>query len=483
MTTDSGHANRLEQTGISLIPDHERRGRARDLGWLWAGSTLTMQTVLFGSFLPYLGLSLLQCAVIIALGNLAWAIVGYASLQGPAAGTSIFAITRASLGVRGGRIPAFLNWVTQVLYETLGLSIIALAVIALLDRAGVPTGGTGLKVGIVILAAAVQLVLPLLGHAAIMRAVRLMTLPFLVLFIILTFLTIPHVSTAGESGGIVAILGGFALVLAGGSFGWVVNASDYSRYLPAATSRRGIVTAVSVGGYLSTTPLMILGAAIASIPDFGGDVISGLPAIFPAWFVVPYLIFVIAQSYGVNSVDMYSSSLTLQAVGMPLRQWQATSIDCLLSATLTVAVLLSPSFNNAIAGIILFVMVWIAPWSAIFLVDWTLRRHAEGRYHREALFLHGPGPYWGTGGYRLPALLALLVGAAVSLLCINTAVYTGPIAAALGGADLSIPVGFLVGGVIYWAAARSEITRTATAPVTVRPITPHTPPSLSEATA
>ena len=476
--TPSGPANHLEQTGISLIPDQERRGRARDLGWLWAGSTLTMQTVLFGSFLPSLGLSLAQCAVIIAVGNLMWVVVGYASLQGPAAGTSIFAITRAPFGVRGGRLPALLNWLTQVLYETLGLSVIALAVIALLDRAGIPTGGTGMVVCVVIVAAVVQLALPLLGHASIMKALRWMTIPFLALFIVLTILTVPHVSASGQSGGIVAILGGFALVLAGGSFAWVVNASDYSRYLPASTPRRGIITAVTIGGYLATTPLMILGAAVASIPTFGGDIISGLPAIFPAWFVVPYLIFVIAQNYGVNSIDMYSSSLTLQAVGLPLRQWQATSIDCLLSATLTVAVLLSPSFNNAIAGIILFVMVWIAPWSAIFLIDWSLRRHTPGRYDRDALFHTGPGPYWGTGGYRIPAILALLVGAAASLACISTSLYVGPVAAALGGADLSIPAGFVVAGALYWATARSDITSAATTSITVPATTP-----LTEATA
>lgn len=446
----------LEQTGISLIPDHERRGRARDLGWLWAGTTLTMQTVLFGSFLPYLGLSLVQCVVIVAVGNLMWAVVGYASLQGPAAGTSIFAITRASFGVRGGRIPAFLNWVTQVLYETLGLSVIALAVIALLDRAGIATGGTGLIVGVVVVAAVVQLVLPLLGHASIMKALRWMTIPFIVLFVVLTILTVPHVATDAPSGGIVAILGGFALVLAGGSFAWVVNASDYSRYLPADTSRKGIITAVSVGGYLSTTPLMILGAAVASIPDFGGDIISGLPAIFPAWFVVPYLLFVIAQNYGVNSIDMYSSSLTLQAVGMPLRQWQATSLDCALSAALTIAVLLSPSFNGAIAGIILFVMVWIAPWSAVFLTDWALRRG----YQRDVLFVTGPGPYWGTNGFRIPALAALLCGALASLAFISTSVYVGPLAAALGGADLSIPAGFAVAAAIYWVATRREFAAT-----------------------
>ncbi|TQS45875.1 purine-cytosine permease family protein [Cryptosporangium phraense] len=457
---------RIEQTGIALIPDAERRGRARDLGWLWAGTTLTMQTVLFGSFLPYLGLNLVQCAVVIVLGNLAWVVVGYASLQGAAAGTSIFAITRASFGTRGGRIPAFLNWLTQILYETLGLSVIALALLALLDRAGLSTGGTATTVALVVVAAVVQLVLPLLGHAWIMRALRWMTPPFVALFIVLTILAAPKVSIDGPAGGAAAIAGGFALVLAGGSFAWVVNASDYSRYLPASTSRRGIVTAVSVGGFLSTTPLMILGAAVASIPAFGGDIISGLPSAFPAWFVVPYLVFVIAQNYGVNAVDMYSSSLTLQAVGLPLRQWQATTLDCALSSVLTITVLLSPSVNTAISNIILFVMVWIAPWSAVFLTDWALRR---GRYDRQALFEPGPGPYWGTAGYRVPALVALGAGAAASLACINTAVFVGPVARALGGADLSIPAGFLVAAVVFLLTSRTPAT--APAPLLVSEVT------------
>jgi purine-cytosine permease-like protein len=448
----------MEQMGITHIPASLRRGRPRDLAWLWAGTNLTMQTVLFGSFLPYLGLSFWQCVALIAIGNLTWGVVGYASLQGPAAGTSIFAISRASFGLRGGRIVALLSWVTQVLYETLGLSVIALAGLALLDRAGVHSNA-GLKVALVIVGSAIQMVLPLFGHAWIMRVLRLLTFPFLVLFIVLTALTWSKVSTSGHSGGLAAILSGLAVVLAGGSFAWVVNASDYSRYLPSDSSRRQITLAVSVGGYITTTPLMILGAAITSIPSFGGDIISGLPKTFPAWFVVPYLLFVIVQNYGVNSVDLYSSSLSLQAAGLPLRQWQATTIDCVVSASLTLTVLFSPSFNSAISDIVLFVMVWVSPWSAVFLLDWAMRRRHPNRYEPAALFASRSGPYWVTGGYRVPGLVALVLGAVASACCINTAIFTGPVARAMDGADLSIPAGIVVAGIVYWIGARQQIHR------------------------
>ena len=46
----------------------------------------------------------------------------------------------------------------------------------------------------------------------------------------------------------------------------------------------------------------------------------------------------------------------------------------------------------------------------------------------------------------------------------KTTVYTGPIANALGGADLSIPVGFAVSALVYWALARTSVPAEAAAP-------------------
>jgi len=44
---------------------------------------------------------------------------------------------------------------------------------------------------------------------------------------------------------------------------------------------------------------------------------------------------------------------------------------------------------------------------------------------------------------------------------IDTTVYAGPIATALGGADLSIPVGFAVTALVYWTLARTSVTAEA----------------------
>ena len=50
------------------------------------------------------------------------------------------------------------------------------------------------------------------------------------------------------------------------------------------------------------------------------------------------------------------------------------------------------------------------------------------------------------------ALIALVVGFVVSIPFMNaTHPFEGPIATALGGADIAYFVGFIVAGVVYWA--------------------------------
>jgi cytosine/uracil/thiamine/allantoin permease len=57
----------------------------------------------------------------------------------------------------------------------------------------------------------------------------------------------------------------------------------------------------------------------------------------------------------------------------------------------------------------------------------------------------------------LPAFIALGAGVAVSLLAVNTSVYSGELANLLGGADISIFLGMLVSGVGYYVLARHAV--------------------------
>ena len=79
---------------------------------------------------------------------------------------------------------------TQVGYEVVGLALVVAAGLALFGKAGVASS-TGLKVALIIAAAAIQLILPLFGHRAMLRILRVMVPPFVVLFILLAILALP----------------------------------------------------------------------------------------------------------------------------------------------------------------------------------------------------------------------------------------------------------------------------------------------------
>ena len=43
----------------------------------------------------------------------------------------------------------------------------------------------------------------------------------------------------------------------------------------------------------------------------------------PSWVVVIFLLFAIVQLFGINSLDLYSSGVSLQAMGIHLKRYQA----------------------------------------------------------------------------------------------------------------------------------------------------------------
>jgi nucleobase:cation symporter-1, NCS1 family len=109
--------------------------------------------------------------------------------------------------------------------------------------------------------------------------------------------------------------------------------------------------------------------------------------------------------------------------------------------------------------------VWIAPWCAIFLVDWALRRL---RYVPSELQNTGPTSlYWSRGGVFWPAIIAQVIGmfAAISALSatfhlphwLNEVTYHN------NGADFSIFLGMGVGGAVYYLLAHRAVAGQAAA--------------------
>ncbi len=258
------------------------------------------------------------------------------------------------------------------------------------------------------------------------------------------------------------MMGGLAFTITLSGLGWVESGNDFSRYLPRTASRRGIIGWVFVATAIPQVLLMLLGAAVATYVEINRkDPFSSFPHAFSSWFLVPFLVVAIVQLFAINSMDVYSSGVTLQALGIPIKRWNAVLVDTVIGCGITAYAVFSAGFSRLLSDFVAAVIAWIGPWMAIFLVDWLLRRlrYVPSELQRS----DSGGLYWRQGGIHWPALVAQALGTVASVLAFNQTFYIGPIARAFGGggADFSVFTGILVGGLSYWILARRGVRREA----------------------
>jgi NCS1 family nucleobase:cation symporter-1 len=452
----------VERRGIEHVPQSERWGNPSGLFWMWAGAVWNVEFVYYGAIaVVFLGLSFAQAVLIILLGNLSYVLTGLASLQGPPAGTTTFAISRAPFGPRGNKLPSFFNWVTQVGFEIEGIAFIVFAAIVLTSKAGF-TAGTAAKVIFIILAVAIQAVLPTLGHAAVLKALRWLAIPFVVLFVVLAILTAGKANLHGlaHGAGWGELFVFLALVIAAGGLGWTENGNDYSRYLPASTDKKRIVVAVALGAAIPSALLEILGAAVGTAVPAAANSPTGLVAGFSTGFVVPFLILAIVQLFAINTLDLYSSGVTLQSLIPRLHRLHCVAIDTVVCAALAAYAVFSNNFFGLLTGFLLYIILWLGPWCAIYLVDSYLRRN---RYDHDALLNEGSGSrYFRNGGVHWPAIIAQVAGGVAAFLWLNassggTLASVGPLSSRNEGSDFSVFIGLFVGGVVYYLLAARAV--------------------------
>src|ERR1700678_2661023 len=152
----------VEQRGIDLIPPADQKMKPFGLFWLWAGGIFNVEFLFYGTLIMTFGLSVVQAIAAILVGNLTYAFLGFASLQGPKTGTTAFMVSRAPFGQNGNRLVAFFNWITQVGFEIEGVYFVVATVILLFTLHGTTLNTPG-KIGVIIPAVLIQMVVPLLG--------------------------------------------------------------------------------------------------------------------------------------------------------------------------------------------------------------------------------------------------------------------------------------------------------------------------------
>jgi len=456
--SDGNVAFKVEQRGIELIPDDARTMRPAGLFWLWAGAVWNVEFLVYGALIMSFGLSFGQAVLAIVVGNLFYALLGLASLQGPATGTTAFMVSRAPFGQNGNRIVSFFNWLTQVGFEIEGIVIIVLVLEAMFLRGGLASGA-GLKILFIACAVGVQFLMPFLGHATITKVLRWLSFVFIAVFIVMAILIVPHVHLHAlhQSASWADWTTALVVIISVGGLGWTENGNDYSRYLPRTTPKGKTFWAAALGPAIPSLLLELLGAAAFAIsPKTTG--VTGVPAAFAAWFFWPYMILALPQLFAINTIDLYSSGVTLQALGLGVRRWQAVVIDTVVVAIITALVIFKGNFYTDLSGFLLYIVVWLAPWFAIVMVDYLLRR---GRYEPASLAADRGGLYWRHGGIHWPAVIAQALGMVAAMMWIYAKYfvpsYVGPISSRTSGSDFSWLIGIVVGGLVYWILASREV--------------------------
>ncbi|MER6509276.1 cytosine permease [Nonomuraea sp. NPDC001636] len=452
----------VERNGINAVPDSERRGRPSDLFWPWAGANLSLFGVAFGVYVVGLGLGVVPAVVTGAVGYaLSFLLVGLVAVAGSRSGVPTMTLGRAPFGYQGNKLPAVLSYVSNVGWEIVLVTLSAQSGAAILRRVAPGIPETTATAGCFAVAALVVIAVGVYGHAMIMVVQRYLTYAFVVLTVVYLILMLPKLggsleTTAGPGGWV----GGVILSMTLLGLGWVNCGADYSRYLPAGSRPRSVALWTTLGGALPPVVLLVFGVLLAGgdpklAEAAGGDPVGALAAALPTWFLLPYLLTAIGGFLAGAIMDIYSSGLSMLALGVPVRRHLAVLIDGLLMVLGGYYLLfVSDNFFGTFQAFLAIIGVVMAAWVAIFLVDmWRLRD--GGRAYDERLLRPG-APALNPAG-----LVSLVVASVAGVGLITSA--DRHIAAVVGflmsdelrnstfgAANIGVVIALLLAGVLYF---------------------------------
>ena len=457
---DVGTLN-VEQHGFDHIAESERYLRPRALFTFWLGSNAYLYYVLIGAIVLSLGLSLAATIAAMVLGFAMYLLVGVASVGGARSGLPTMTLTRAPFGVRGNRINTLLAWFELLAFEALNAIFGVFAFVALAAEVGwADSGAAGYVVGTFVVIGISALV-AIYGHRLLFLAQKVFAIGLTAVLVVVAAVTIGTVDWGypGTLEGPAAIgmfLVGTAIVAAA-PLSFLIVCADYPRYLPANTPAGPIVGWTFAGAASISLFLGIVGAALATGgAELSVDPVGGMKPLIPTWLFLIYAVAAAGGSVANNAITFYSSGLTLQAIGLPLRRWRATLLDCVIATVLVLYILLvNQDLATTTANFLAILNVWVGPFGAIWVTDGILRRW---RYEPADIHTNSPASrYWGTSGFKVAGLAALAVGVVVGILTINAPVFQGPLSKVFFDGDLAWIAAPLSGAIAYWLLARRSL--------------------------
>ena len=470
----------IETNGINVIDESERKGSSAGLFWPWTASNISVLAVSYGAFVLSFGIGLTQALVATVVGTVAsFLLVGLVSIAGKRGSAPTLVLSRAAFGRFGNGLPGIVAYLLLVGWETVLVSLATLATATVFDRLGWASGD-GTKAAAFVVVAAVIVAAGVMGFDAIMRIQKWLTIAMIIVTGVYVALTFDEINLdaarALPDGPTSAVVGATVLVLTGFGVGWVNSAADYSRYLPRSSRSAGVVFWPTFGGSLPVVVLVAYGVLLcADDQDLSGaisaDPIGALTTILPTWFLVPFALVAVGGLVAGAILDIYSSGLTLLALGLKVPRWSAAGLDGVLMILGTIYIVwIADDFLSVFIAFLIILGVPMTGWCGIFLADLFMRRYP---YDERALFTRTETGGYGAIRWESVLLLALATGIGWGLVIDTTGAGKGlswlgyllePFG--LGGKDgnwayanLGVPAALVVGFVGYLLLGMAAVRR------------------------
>jgi len=449
------HAEAIQPPGIELhsidwVPNSERHGKVSHLGAIWFVANINLTAMATGVTALSIGAGLTWTVIATVLGSLFGTFfMAFHSAQGPQLGLPQLVQSRPQFGYLGAAVTV---WVFALInYVAYNTSDAILSGDAFNTLFGVNT-----NVGY-FLAAAIAALIALYGYHWIHRINRWLTWPLLG---VMAVLTVAALSDSQLPAGAFS-LGEFKaaafmtvfVIVAGFQLGWAPYVSDYSRYLPSGVGVSSTFWWTYLASGLSGIWVFVLGAVMSAAggPDAtpvqafksaGDRLFSGFGWIATFGLLLGLLSVMAINQYG-GMMSMISIRDSIRPV-QPGRRIRAVGIAVMFVLVWATAQFVGVDRFNAFYGnVLIFLAYLFTPWTAINLVDYFWVR--RGGYVIKEIF-RADGIY-GRWGWRGQLAYGLSLGAMVPFMV--TTPFTGPLANALGGVDVSIFVGLPVAGLSY----------------------------------
>ncbi len=446
----------IESHSIDYIPHAERHGKVRDLWPVWFSGDAHLATLAVGVLGIALGGSLLWTATAVIGGCiLGTFFMAFHSTQGPQLGLPQLIQSRPQFGYLGALLVWFVAMVAYIGYNAFN-GVLAAQAVRQLSGAG-PSADASIITGFLIAGLAVAVV----GYDWIHRAQRLTAY---VMIALLTAFTLGALFVApipaqllqwGEFKRNPFMVQFFAS--AAYQISWSIYVSDYSRYLPAKVGVFASFMWTYVGAFIGGVWMMLVGtfaSALSPRAEVAAAMESAADAIVPG-FGKLLLAGSLLGLITISALNFYGASLTLISVAdcvKPQRAGISARMVSLLIAgvaSIGIALLATKDFVNRFGDLLAVLLYLFTPWTAINLVDFYWVRKC--RYSVREIF--NPRGIYGRWSWR--GLLAYTLGFVVMIPFFSTGLYVGPIAKAMGGADLAMLVGLPVAAIVYLLSCRS----------------------------